>query len=498
MFCANCGKAVEEGVQFCKSCGAPTPQLSAAPPLAPSLIQPPPPPRRNRMGLIIGSVVGGIIVLAALGVGLYFGLRGNDSDGAISSRTTIISSALSSSPSVTAAEAAFLQNEGEIFLEPAGNAGPESFTGETFVPAGPSSTLNIPTTTPASLANSTTTQPVSTKTTVGGTVQVASYTGDTPALYGGSKSKQLADKEGQLRFFEQNPDKAAAFCEALNSDPTFKWSGGSQIRPGQLRDFFTELTPLMLTRDTRVTNHGYRDGHPTPRQSVLQKGQLVLVDSHGVPRVRCECGNPLIPPKAVKKAPTYTGPKWTDFDPVLIVVVQPTTVIIETFVVIDVSTGETFVRPAGTTGDQDTSNEAETSTTSTSTTLSSGGVKPVELFNNGNTGGISGGGGTPPIFELTVATQITELTTYHYVAGGLPAAGTISLKGKDGTLYGPFQATGAEGQGGVANAVWTIKPKNLILPAGSYTIIDSDPASFSQNAGSHGVGMAWLSGIPQQ
>lgn len=108
----------------------------------------------------------------------------------------------------------------------------------------------------------------------------------------------------------------------------------------------------MLVRDTRVTNHGYRDGKPTPRQSVLQKGQLVLVDRCGVPRVRCECGNPLTPPKAVKTTPRYAGPRWPDFDPTVIVVIQPTTVIISDFVLVDIDTGDPFERPFGTEGIQ--------------------------------------------------------------------------------------------------------------------------------------------------
>jgi hypothetical protein len=186
---------------------------------------------------------------------------------------------------------------------------------------------------------------------------VISYTGDTPALYGGSKSRQLADKEGQLRFLEQNPDKAAAFCEALNNDPTLRWSGGTKVQPSQLRDYFAELTPVMLTRDTRVTNHGYRDGRPTPRQSVLQAGQMVLVDAYGVPRVRCECGNPLAPPRPVPTTPRYTGPRWPDFDPTVIVVVQQTTVVIEQIILVDINTGETFVRPPGTSGEADEDRE---------------------------------------------------------------------------------------------------------------------------------------------
>jgi hypothetical protein len=250
-------------------------------------------------------------------------------------------------------EEAFVQEEGEIFLEPAGTVGPEAFAdngGEVFLPAVTSATILSPPT-------ATSTAQIVT-TTAAGNVQVASYVGDTPALYGGSRSKKLVDKEGQLEFFEQNPEKAAAFCAALNSDPTFAWSGGSQIYPSQLRDYFAELTPLMLTRDTRVTNHGYRDGRPTPRQSVLQAGQMVLVDRYGVPRVRCECGNPLTPPKPVKKTPKYTGTRWTGFDPTVIIVIQPTVVVVNVFVIIDVFTGEIFVRPAGTEGDADRDREA--------------------------------------------------------------------------------------------------------------------------------------------
>lgn len=268
----------------------------------------------------------------------------------VTSSTDMAATSSTSSSSTSSTEPVFVQEEGEIFLEAAGTAGPESFAGETFVPVGPTSTLSIPTST-TTLAPLTTTQ-------AAGTVQVASYTGDTPALYGGSKSKALADKEGQLRFLEANPDKAAAFCAALNSDPTLRWSGGTQVQPSQLRDYFAELTPMMLTRDTRVTNYGYRDGRPTPRQSVLQAGQMVLVDRYGVPRVRCECGNPLTPPQPVRTTPRYTGPRWPGFDATVVIVIQQTTVIIEDFVLIDIYTGGTFVRPAGTDGAQDAAHEA--------------------------------------------------------------------------------------------------------------------------------------------
>jgi hypothetical protein len=321
---------------------------------------------RRATSVPLGLLPFALVVLLVLVAGLLSGCGCGTADlsttstsagGPASSSSSSSSSTSSSMSSSTTSstEAAFVQLEGEIFLEPAGTSGPESFAGEIFVPVIPPATLVIPTST-----TSTTQALSSTTTAAGGEVQVASYPGDTPALYGGSKSRSLVGKGGQLRFFEENPDKAAAFCAALNADTTFRWTGGAKIRPDQLSDYFAGLTPMMLTRDTRVTNHGYRDGRPTPRQSVLQAGQTVLVDRYGVPRVRCECGNPLTPPKPVRTTPRYTGQRWPRFDPAAIIAVQRTTVMIDTFVLIDVYTGQTFDRPAGTDGSKDAAHTAGT------------------------------------------------------------------------------------------------------------------------------------------
>ncbi len=314
------------------------PGLLTAPPVAAH--QPPAPSpsepaghRRSRLLLWLLPLIA--VLLVGAGLGAYFGFRYQEDHHDLEAL-------------------AFTQQEGEIFLEAAGVAGPGSFTEERFVSATPSTSLSIPS--PALTlppVTSTTNPATSTPTVASGAVVLASYAGDTPALYGGSKSKVIADKESELLFLEQNPLKAAAFCEALNSDPTLRWSGGTQVRPDQLRDYFAELTPLLLTRDTRVTNYGYRDGHPTPRQSVLQAGQMVLVDRYGVPRKRCECGNPLTPPLASRRPPVYTGPKWTGFNPGTIIIIQQTTVIINDFTVIDINTGQPFGRPAGTAGASD-------------------------------------------------------------------------------------------------------------------------------------------------
>jgi hypothetical protein len=117
---------------------------------------------------------------------------------------------------------------------------------------------------------------------------------------------------------------------------------------------------------------------------------------------------------------------------------------------------------------------------------------PVEmddsiLFDNQNILAVYNGG-TSPTFDLPSATVITTIRTYHWNdANGNGSTGTISLKGDDGTVYGPWSTTGAEGQGGVPNAYWTASP-GVTVPAGRYTVIDSDPGTWSQNADSGGEG----------
>ena len=155
MFCERCGQALEVGKAFCKNCGAPAPRIGgtgaqpgsaeaaalpatqvgpsvpesvaagspaaappatptgspvAVPPPPPRSIPPPappappapgygagwqppqgPPPRRGRGGLIWGIVAAAIVVLAGIGVGVYFGLF-HDGDEEVRTSTTKMSS----------------------------------------------------------------------------------------------------------------------------------------------------------------------------------------------------------------------------------------------------------------------------------------------------------------------------------------------------------------------------------------------------------------------
>ena len=58
---------------------------------------------------------------------------------------------------------------------------------------------------------------------------------------------------------------------------------------------------------------------------------------------------------------------------------------------------------------------------------------------------------------------------------------------------GIVPAAARAGQGGANNAYWECRP-NVVLPAGTYTVVDSDPATWAQNAQSAGRGIVEVKG----
>ena len=223
---------------------------------------------------------------------------------------------------------------GEIFLEEAGSAGQDPF-GSLPGPVIPVS------------ATSTTSGPATTAPT---SVATRSVNGGERGLYGGSLDSGRCDPEGQITFLAANPSLASAFASALNRDPTLRWSGGNQVTTAQLPQYIRELTSVTLANDTRVTNYGYRNGRATPRQSVLQAGTAVMVDRYGVPRIKCNCGNPLTAPQAVSTTPTYTGTRWPGFSPSNVVVVNQSSIEINVFVLVNLTGAGTIERSAGANG----------------------------------------------------------------------------------------------------------------------------------------------------
>lgn len=180
---------------------------------------------------------------------------------------------------------------------------------------------------------------------------LTTQTGSTPGLYGGTRNVASCDPEQLISFLAATPDKAAAWARVIG------------IQTGAIPAYVRGLTPVLLRADTAVTNHGFENGVAVPIPAVLQAGTAVLVDQFGVPRVRCYCGNPLLPPQHV--TPVYTGPSWPGFDPGGIVVVAPASTPITIIQLVDFGTGQPFDRPVGTTGARDTDATPTPTTTTT-------------------------------------------------------------------------------------------------------------------------------------
>jgi hypothetical protein len=160
-------------------------------------------------------------------------------------------------------------------------------------------------------------------------------TGTEAGLYGGSGDAQVCDPAKLVTYLDAHTDKAQAFSGVLG------------ITPAEIGDYVASLTPVVLLSDTLVTNHGFRDGHATDITSVLQAGTAVMVDPQGVPRVKCNCGNPLTPPEVVPSSEwDVQGDPWDGFDAAAVTGVVGGNPVDE-LAVCDLTTGETYTVPVG-------------------------------------------------------------------------------------------------------------------------------------------------------
>ncbi len=123
--------------------------------------------------------------------------------------------------------------------------------------------------------------------------------------------------------------------------------------PEELPKYLAELTPLLLRADTRVIDHSYVNNTVQPFQAILQAGTAVLVDDHGLPRVRCVSGSPLTRPETPGPNPGQTGQPWPGFDPAAVLTVSGTKQLVKQFGLVDLTGAKTFRRPAGSTGAND-------------------------------------------------------------------------------------------------------------------------------------------------
>jgi hypothetical protein len=110
------------------------------------------------------------------------------------------------------------------------------------------------------------------------------------------------------------------------------------------------------------------------------------------------------------------------------------------------------------------------------------------LVGVGNDFGVQNGG-KPIAFTTDRVRRVRQITTYHYnLHKGTSGGGSYTIKRADGTVLGEFTVNRtADGQGGVKNVYW-YADVDFELPAGSYTLEDSDPGTWGQNAQSKGIG----------
>ncbi|UXY25838.1 DUF6777 domain-containing protein [Streptomyces sp. HUAS TT20] len=212
----------------------------------------------------------------------------------------------------------------EVFLQAANSTGQDPFTGST-----------------AKSGSVTPITPSATTTSATGN-ELHSVRGGDPGLYAGTRNTPSCDVEKQVRELQASRAKNNAFASVVG------------IRPSAVPAYLRSLTPVQLRVDTRVTDHGYRNGTATDYQAVLQTGTAVLVDGHGVPRVRCVSGNPLTPPVAQRTPPKPVGDRWASYRPSAVVVVRPAPRVINIFIIFDGHNDEWIQRHRGDhTGEKD-------------------------------------------------------------------------------------------------------------------------------------------------
>jgi hypothetical protein len=119
--------------------------------------------------------------------------------------------------------------------------------------------------------------------------------------------------------------------------------------------------------------------------------------------------------------------------------------------------------------------------------------KAADLYNNTNSASVLSRPTAPTGFALFHPANVTEIVTYHWNNGRGAAPGTITLRGPGGRVFGPFRARGVGGQNNAPDVNW-VADINVTLPAGAYTVVDSDPATWSQNAQSQNRGFAIVRG----
>ncbi|HXH59153.1 DUF6777 domain-containing protein [Iamia sp.] len=219
----------------------------------------------------------------------------------------------------------------EVVLEPVGHVSEEPFT-ESVVSEG---------VVPAELQAFSTVEGPGARPSASSDVVISQVAGDRSGLYGSTAEGAVCDAD------------ALAVRILADEEVNRVWSGVMGVDPGDSAALITAaLTPVVLGRDTAVTNHGFGPDGAAPYQSVLQAGTPVMVDANGTPRAQCGCGNPLLAPDAGGGRVDLVGDVWEGFDPRQVTEVRPSDEPVTEIETVDIESREPVTVPVG--GEPDT------------------------------------------------------------------------------------------------------------------------------------------------
>ena len=127
-----------------------------------------------------------------------------------------------------------------------------------------------------------------------------------------------------------------------------------------------------------------------------------------------------------------------------------------------------------------------------SSCLPAGELPEVVILSIGNDSARSTNPSSPAVFTIGGEWRITGISTDHWNDGNGATPGSVSLSEAGGASYGPFACTGRD----AGSVLWDASP-DVLLPPGTYTVVDSDPSTWSQNTESGGRGFVSVRGRSQ-
>jgi len=162
--------------------------------------------------------------------------------------------------------------------------------------------------------------------------------GTTSGVYGASLTGDVCDVGALEAALEDDDIARQAWVIVLGVDPA------------STAAYLDKLTPVILLRDTAVTDHLLEGGRILSFAAILERGSAVLIDETGVPRVRCLSGSPLRTVSPIPSGVSVEGTPWSGFSleqvQLLPAALHPT----NQFVLVDVHTGLAIHRAPGITG----------------------------------------------------------------------------------------------------------------------------------------------------